>query len=55
MSRLVEGLEEQLLGAKEAQWSSLSPSSVRPGIGADQVHQVEEVAAGEEVEDVEAH
>jgi len=50
VSRLVEGLEEQLLGAKEAQWSSLSPSSVRPGIGADQVHQAEEVAVGEEVE-----
>jgi len=39
-----------MLGVKEVQWSSLSPSSVRPRIGADQVHQVEEVAAEEEVE-----
>lgn len=34
---------------KEVQWSSLSPSSVRQGIGVEQVHQVEEVGAGEEV------
>ena len=39
-----------MLGEKEVQWSSLSPSSARPRIGADQVHQVEEVAAEEEVE-----
>ena len=35
---------------KEVQWSSLSPSSVKQGIGVEQVHQVEEVGAGEEVE-----
>ena len=40
--------EEQTLEAKEVQWSSLSPSSVRQGIGVEPVHQVEEVGAGEE-------
>ena len=39
-----------MLEAKEVQWSSLSPSSVRQGIGVEPVHQVEEVGAGEEVE-----
>ena len=38
-----------MLEAKEVQWSSLSPSSVRQGIGVEPVHQVEEVGAGEEV------
>ena len=41
---------EQMLEAKEVQWSSPSPSSVRQAIGVEQVHQVEEVGAGEEVE-----